>query len=251
MAEIFGRSKHIGFWWSLVLMLFGGIPGWVAIIVSPSAKKNPTQSSTLRKYFGLIIIILIGLPGIIATIFQGFDTTFLRFRAGFSIGIFVFGIYLYKLGLGKIQNNRPKIYFNHNPIGLNLNNFRLPKVLDERMYHVAIEIQEQKSKVFNYEELRKSNILKQDTLVWYHGLSDWVRAVEVSELRGLINYDPPPIPHSGENLKVKDSEFNVFTSKIINSLKIIWAYDGVQAYVFFILLMILFGFAYWVQNEVS
>lgn len=232
IAEIFGRGKHIGFWWSLILMLFGGVPGWVAIMVSPSVKEIHTQRNTIRKYLGMVVIILLGLPGIIASLSQGIGTTFLIYRAGFSVGLCVYGFYLYKLGLGEIHNNRPKSYFKYSPSSLNMLNFNSPISVEDRMYHVVVEKHLQKSEVFNYDELRKSNILNGDTLVWYNGLSEWVRADEVLELRKLILYSPPPIPVD-DDLETPKPDTTLNFSSIINWFKEMQ--DG-DATIFYLLL---------------
>ena len=56
VAEFVGRSKHIGRWWSFALLLSGFIPGIIAIISSPSAKKNPTIGGKSYEIWAWILI---------------------------------------------------------------------------------------------------------------------------------------------------------------------------------------------------
>jgi hypothetical protein len=46
---------------------------------------------------------------------------------------------------------------------------------------------------FNVEELKSEN-LDRDTLVWFQGIKDWVKASEVEELAEIFIHLPPPIP---------------------------------------------------------
>lgn len=99
ISELFGRSKHIGKWWSFALLATSLIFGIVAIIASPSAKQEPTEGNTTHKVFGWICIALGGI------------SAFALNPA--SLGLIVLGFYLIKLSKGEITNNNPKFYFNN------------------------------------------------------------------------------------------------------------------------------------------
>ncbi|MFV0229687.1 hypothetical protein OBJ94_04600 [Empedobacter falsenii] len=57
ISEIFGRAKHIGRWWTFFLLVGGFLPGLLALIFSPSAKKDPTKGSKNYKIWGIISLI--------------------------------------------------------------------------------------------------------------------------------------------------------------------------------------------------
>ncbi|WP_395050536.1 hypothetical protein [Flavobacterium sp.] len=104
IAEFFGRRKHIGRWWSFFLLLCGLIPGIVAIMVSPSAKNNPTQGGKNYSIWGWILIVF-GVLNLV--IFAGSSG-----KAGMLFYIFfVISYYLFELSKGKIKNLEPKFYY--------------------------------------------------------------------------------------------------------------------------------------------
>ncbi len=104
IAEFFGRRKHIGRWWSFFLLLSGLIPGIVAIMVSPSAKKNPTQGGKSYSIWGWILIVF-GVLNLV--IFAGSNG---NSSVLFYI-FFVISYYLFELSKGKIRNVEPKFYY--------------------------------------------------------------------------------------------------------------------------------------------
>jgi hypothetical protein len=233
IAEFIGRRKHIGFWWSLILMLFGLIPGLLAIAISPSAKKHTTENKFIQ-YFGLVLIIIIGAPGLIVALVQGFGTMFLIYRAGFSIGFLVLGAYLYLLGQGKIQNDNPKYYYNSITLKGNSKQFNKPIPPESKLYHVLINEDIGETKVFNFMELQNCNIISKDTLIWYKGLSSWIKAEEIVELRDLVFSIPPPLPALGEK-KIEKSHLK---NPIISVIKYFEPYDGGWLFLSFLFLFI-------------
>jgi len=62
---------------------------------------------------------------------------------------------------------------------------------------------------FSMEELKEKNISR-DTLVWFQGLSEWKRAVDIAELKGIFFYSPPPLKKevATTNVHIEDGSFN-------------------------------------------
>jgi len=97
ISEIFGRRKHIGRWWAFLLLLCGFIPGLIALIVSPSAKKKPTPRGKGFLFAGCLFLFFGGLNLIILN--------------PILIPFFIIGFYLIQLYRGQIINGNPKFYF--------------------------------------------------------------------------------------------------------------------------------------------
>src|SRR5690606_27476926 len=183
IAEIFGRSKHIGRGWSFALLATSLIFGIIAIILSPSAKKEPTNGNQNHKIFGWISIGL-GVLNIIAL-------------NPLAVGFIVLGIYLIQLSKSEIQNNNPKFYFETNQNETNnikqklTNNLNLQKQNSAVDYAYYIIENGEQSEPLNLNELKKRKITE-DTYVWRSGLSDWTKASELVELKNILIYSPPP-----------------------------------------------------------
>lgn len=104
IAEFFGRSKHIGRWWSFTLLLCGFIPGLIAILSSPSANKKPTSGGNSYKIGGYVCLFFSGLNLLALISTSG--------KLGQLFPVFlVSGIYLLQLSKGLIINHKPKYYF--------------------------------------------------------------------------------------------------------------------------------------------
>lgn len=104
-AEFIGRMKHIGFNYTLFMMI-GIIPGIIALIFSPSAKNKPTKPNNIYFVFGVIFAIL--------SIYQlysiqGINTVPFTFM--FLISLATTSFYFFDLGYGKVINTYPKFYF--------------------------------------------------------------------------------------------------------------------------------------------
>ncbi|MFV8354370.1 SHOCT domain-containing protein [Flavobacterium sp. XS2P14] len=106
IAELFGRSKHIGRWWTFFLLLSGLIPGIIAVIVSPSAKEKPTQGGKSYIIWGWICLVF-GVGNTIALISNEGKTGQLFFA------FFILAYYLFELSKGHIINKEPKYYFDN------------------------------------------------------------------------------------------------------------------------------------------
>lgn len=106
IAELFGRSKHIGGLWTFLLLIGGIIPGVIALISSPSAKFEPTKANSSYAIWAMICFVL----GFINLISLGVT----KGEFGhFFFGFFILSFYLYNLSEGNIKNSNPKFYFNN------------------------------------------------------------------------------------------------------------------------------------------
>lgn len=207
IAEIFGRSKHIGRGWSFALLATSLIFGIIALIVSPSAKREPTNGNQNHKVFGWISIGL-GILNIFAL-------------NPLAIGFIVLGIYLIELSKGKIQNNNPRFYFETNQNEVNnikqkfANNLNRQKQTPsggvDYVYYI-IENDEQ-SEPLSLNELKQKKITE-DTYVWRSGLTGWTKASELVELKNILIYSPPPF---NPNKNTKNESRIVNENFIVNN----------------------------------
>ncbi len=104
-AEFIGRMKHIGFNYTLFMML-GIIPGIIALIFSPSAKNKPSKPNNIYFVFGVIFAIL--------SIYQLYSLqgkSTVPFTFMFLISLATTSFYFFDLGYGKVINTYPKFYF--------------------------------------------------------------------------------------------------------------------------------------------
>ena len=209
IAELFGRSKHIGRYWSWAL-LWGCfvLPGILAIVVSPSARKKPTEPNNTKILFGFLSI-LFALFFLAATV-KGYseldqwstvgEKMLLRMQTSQLICFCILGAYLIYLGKGKVINSEPKYYFG----GVKMKTPRILNISHENTdVRYFIVVNGEQSNPLSLELLRKKWI-QPDTLVWRHGYDNWKPASEVKELEGFLDYPPPPIP----GLQIKRSEFH-------------------------------------------
>ena len=70
-----------------------------------------------------------------------------------------------------------------------------PPPIPSVVYHVAVN----GSATGPYDlatlsQMITSGQINKETLVWKAGLSEWIKAEEAEELKGLFNTTPPPIP---------------------------------------------------------
>ena len=66
------------------------------------------------------------------------------------------------------------------------------------------------------EELKLKDI-EPDTLIWYEGLNDWTPAIEIDEIKSILELNPPNILSTDDNL-VK-SKKNTFEEEKVESAK--------------------------------
>lgn len=208
IAEFIGRGKHIGKWWTLLLLLGGIIPGLIALVFSPSAISTPTKGTLIHTIAGWVFIILLGaIPLFISLnslqeyLNYGID---INMKIGIPISFIVTGIYLIQLGKSKIINNDPKIYFD-NP----LKDIKTPSISNtfksdintQNLYYI-IENNFQ-SEPLSFEQLKERKI-NEETLVWRKGITDWSKAKDLKELHHIILFTPPPIPNFSTNISDQD-----------------------------------------------
>jgi hypothetical protein len=141
-SEIFGRSKHIGRWWTFSLLLSGLIPGIIAVITSPSAKNSPTQGGKSYVIWGWICLVL-GVGNTITLVGSKGQTGQLFFA------FFIISYYLFELSKGNVVNNDPKYYFD---------SFKLSKEISPNQTLSQIE-RVSKDITKNLEQI-KSNLLE-------------------------------------------------------------------------------------------
>lgn len=181
VAELFGRSKHIGRWWSFGLLITGLFIGIIAIIVSPSAKSKPTIGAKNHKIWGWIVLI-IGLLN-------------LFILNPLSISFIVLGLYLIKLSKGEIINREPKYYFSEitknipNPLHKSTSRAKIKNF--EYLYYIVEN--DKQSEPYTFDQLKEKHIID-DTLLWRNGLENWTKAKDLKEIEPLIYKAPPPIP---------------------------------------------------------
>jgi len=226
VGEYFGRSKHIGKWWTVVLMTCGIVPGLIALVTSPKASSQPTKG---KGYLisGWISMFFLGVGSIILAfiVFENYKSNhntipnFVTQQFGlkliFGIWFFIIGIYLDRLGSGKIMNNNPKYYFNnHNSI--NQSSFieslisRHSKNKNDYRYYIVRN--NQANGPFTIKELTSMQINEED-LVCLNGSKQWVKASEISELLDIITFNPPPIPIPVKEEEVVDDDEQVEMDK--------------------------------------
>lgn len=197
IAELFGRSKHLGRWWMFSLMVGAFfVPGIIAFLFSPQTSERPTKKNDATFWVGVTIFLLFGIIGLIPAFFVGFQA--------FSIPLafIILGSYLIQLGRGMVVNRKPKQYFNFQKLnyftgadkGLD-NNFN--QIVDELktssdMIYYLVENGKQ-SEPYNFEQIREKRI-KANDLIWRIGLDNWVEASQLNEIRNILVFNAPPIP---------------------------------------------------------
>lgn len=219
-AEFIGRAKHIGKWWSFLLLASGLIPGIIALLFSPSAKVSPTRGTPFHTIAGWIFIVLFGAIPLLYTSISiqtyldyGID---LKYKFGIPISNIISGFYLIQLGKGKIINNNPKIYFPNlikSIIPLPVKSSFNSDTKTESLYYV-IENNIQ-SEAISFDQLKDKKI-SEDTLVWRNGLTDWTKAKDLKELHNIILFSPPPIPSVNNSTTfIEEKNHQVNENKIL------------------------------------
>jgi len=199
VAELFGRAKHIGRWWSFFL-LWGCfiVPGVIAILFSPSAKGEPTKPNSFIKYLGIALFFVFGVLGVISLSISGSSDVI---AYSIPVAFMILGAYLVWLGEGKVRNDSPKYYFSKpmdkasKVVGHAVERLRQIPVPSTKgvntTFYFTVE-DGAKQGPFTFEEICAKRLLE-DQMVWRHGLEQWVKAKELQELRAHIVYAPPPV----------------------------------------------------------
>lgn len=188
IAELFGRSKHVGRWWTFFL-LWGGmiIPGVIALLLSPNANRKPFKGNVLLEMSGVVLAVF-GTIGVIIVFAQwkNIDLIFINVAAQ----CLIVGLYLAALGKGNVINTNPRFYFQSN----NKIKFRLFENSNEKFkvyeHHYFIREKDQTSIPLSFSELSKMK-LNENTPVWRKGLENWVLAKDLAELEPIIICNPP------------------------------------------------------------
>lgn len=95
--------------------------------------------------------------------------------------------------------------------------------------------------------------LKKDTLIWFEGMNNWIKASEVSELASLFQSVPPPIP-TKENELVSRVEVTIKKEKLVTpEHQIAFANEVKNVFIFVVIgaFVALMGYAFRSQNENS
>lgn len=195
IAEFFGRGKHIGRWWSFILLISGFIFGVIALIASPSAKSSYTEGKKWHKIVGWVLLI-IGISNLIFAVLGSDDFRITHIRLVQTAFAFIpLGIYLIKLSKGHIINTKPKYYLNsiNKDFSGKLQNisFQSQTKKPDYLYHIIEN--DQQSEPLTFDQLKDRRIVDK-TLIWRKGLDDWVKAEDLTEIKSLIYKAPPPIP---------------------------------------------------------
>lgn len=212
LAELLGRSKHIGRWWMFFLLsttfIIGGLVAWV---FSPNAKKEPLKPNKILSIIGMIVLILgsLGLVSVLITLNAAY------YVLSAPLSLIATGSYLIAVGNGRVINNNPKYYFSWlkiNTSGL-LSSFEeaLKNKKEEITYYFVKEGENQKGP-FTFQELVNSRITEV-TFVWRRGMENFCRAGDIDELKGAVVYLPPTIDqieHIEEN--IPSTDFNLSSS---------------------------------------
>jgi hypothetical protein len=191
IAELFGRSRHIGRWWTFFL-LWGGmiIPGVIALLLSPSARKEPFKGNSLLEMLGIVLSVVgIITLGMTLASWNEIDHIFVNI----PIQILVVGFYLITLGKGNVINNNPKFY---NEIIASSGFFGAGKKLSisssSNLYYLSRE--GNKEGPFSYEQLSVKRLFEDD-FVWRMGFENWMLAKDIPELASIVVFHPPPLPN--------------------------------------------------------
>ena len=188
IAELYGRSKHIGRWWTFFL-LWGGmiIPGVIALLLSPNAKKKPFKENVYIEMLGVILVV-VGLITFFLVLGQwnNIDHVIINVPVQFII----VGLYLISLGKGNVINKNPRFYFDSTIFG----NIKLFEQSNHKFkvskYHYYIRENNITSKPLTFSELSQKG-LNENTPVWRKDLENWVLAKDLAELESIIIYNPP------------------------------------------------------------
>ena len=99
------------------------------------------------------------------------------------------------LGAGLSLGNAMGNQFSHAGINLNTNPSSPPPIPNQKKYFFVVNgVHSQPYLISDLPKLISEGMVKQNTLAWTEGLTDWVQAIEIEEIKALFNQTPPPIP---------------------------------------------------------
>jgi hypothetical protein len=214
IALLWGRRKHIGGWWSLILCAtsipFAMIPGIIAVISSPRATNKPTASNESKIVIGYILTGVGLFQSILGPYYlvEGYSRIG-RINFAFGFSILVLGIYMLLLGNGKVVNKHPVVTDNVLLIAfrslmskLKSKKGRIDTIPSITYYEGKPDSWEntfyflendQVLGPFRVAELQSKGV-KSDVMVCRNGDSEWLEANQYRELKPVIIFSPPPVP---------------------------------------------------------
>jgi len=99
------------------------------------------------------------------------------------------------LGAGLSLGNAMGNQFNQAGNNLNTNPSSPPPIPNHKKYFFVVNgVHSQPFLISDLPKLISEGMVKQNTLAWTEGLTDWVQAIEIEEIKTLFNQTPPPIP---------------------------------------------------------
>lgn len=99
------------------------------------------------------------------------------------------------LGAGLSLGNAMGNQFSQTGNNLNTNPSSPPPIPNQKKFFFVVNgVHSQPFLVSDLPKLISEGMVKQDTLAWTEGLPDWVKAIEIEEIKSLFNQTPPPIP---------------------------------------------------------
>lgn len=98
------------------------------------------------------------------------------------------------LGAGLSLGNAMGNQFSQTGNNLNTNPTPPPIPNQKKYFFVVNGVHSQPFLISDIPKLIFEGMVKQDTLSWTEGLQDWVKSIEIEEIKTLFNQTPPPIP---------------------------------------------------------
>ncbi|MGD9992376.1 MAG: SPFH domain-containing protein [Salinivirgaceae bacterium] len=99
------------------------------------------------------------------------------------------------LGAGLSLGNAMGNQFSLTGANLNTNPSTPPPIPNQKKFFFVVNgVHSQPFLHTDLPKLVSEGLVKQDTLAWTEGLPDWVKAIEIEEIKLLFNQTPPPIP---------------------------------------------------------
>lgn len=99
------------------------------------------------------------------------------------------------LGAGLSLGNAMGNQFSQTGNNLNTNPSSPPPIPNQKKYFFVVNgVHSQPFLGSDLPKLISEGFIKQETLAWTEGLKDWVKAIEIDEIKALFSQTPPPIP---------------------------------------------------------
>ena len=99
------------------------------------------------------------------------------------------------LGAGLSLGNAMGNQFSQTGNNLNTNPSSPPPIPNQKKYFFVVNgVHSQPFLISDLPKLVSEGMVKQNSLAWTEGLTDWVQAIEIEEIKTLFNQTPPQIP---------------------------------------------------------